>query len=177
MHQPIAQTIVQTIVQYPTRAQESQQEVIDALLTLSRKLQALLPDPSLSPLERIERLARVIPHSIQSSAEHLTARTKLTRMRIRLATLIPEPLTDDERIDRLLAKVHALVPEPTARLFEKLEKIGDRRLTDTGAVPYPNWNEEHLLWPHLMPRLPKDTAEEEEGIEGNDDEGKKDPWR
>jgi hypothetical protein len=137
-------------IAYPSIGEESQENVIHELLTLSQKLQDLLPDPSLSPLERVERLARVIPESIQNSSEHLTARKKLNQIRLRLAELLPKKNgSASEKIDFLVDKVHQLVPGETARLFEKLEKIGDCRMIDNGAVPFTGWNLESRFWPHL----------------------------
>ena len=139
-----------TIVSYPTRDHESQETVIRLLQEIALKLQNLLPDPALSPLERVERLARVIPDSIQQSAQHLTARQKLTHIRIRLAELVPDPGLDDSgKIDALVARVHGLVPDQVSRLFEKLEKIGDCRMVDNGSIPFEGWTLAHRYWPHL----------------------------
>lgn len=138
------------IIQYPSLKDESQEAVIKELMQLSGTLQDLLPDSSLSPLERVERLARVVPESIQNSSEHLTARKKLNQIRLRLAELVPhEDLTALEKIERLVQKVHELVPGPSERLFEKLEKIGDCRLIDNGSVPFSGWTLGHRYWPHL----------------------------
>lgn len=137
-------------IQYPRIADEPQDSVHKELEHLSLKLQALLPDPSLSPLERVERLARVISESIQDSSQHLTARKKLNQIRLRLADLVPDPsLNSEGRIDFLVQKTHDLVPGPAQKLFEKLEKIGDRRMIDNGSVPFPGWTLEERFWPHL----------------------------
>jgi len=139
-----------TIVSYPTRDHESQEAVIQLLQEISLKLQTLLPDPALSPLERVERLARVIPESIQHSAQHLTARQKMTHLRLRLAELVPDPDLDEHgKIDALVAKVHTLVPGQASRLFEKLEKMGDCRMVDNGSIPFEGWTLAHRYWPHL----------------------------
>ncbi len=154
---------------YPKKGEEPQETVCQELIRLSLKLQELLPDPSLSPLERVERLGRVIPESIQVSAHHLTARTKLNQIRLRLADLVPDPTLDtDARIDFLVQKTHQLVPEKARRLFEKLEKIGDCRLIDNGAVPFPDWTPADRFWPHLKTQtttpLPASSVSREEII-------------
>ncbi len=111
---------------------ESFEDVCKNLSALSNYLIELLPDPSLSPDERIERLARVVPDSTLVSVHHRTARTKLKAIRARLQELVPgEGLTDMERIEFLVNKVHTLVPGDQ-RLFLKLEAIGDYRGSDMG---------------------------------------------
>lgn len=67
---------------------------------ISKKLFEILPDYSLGPEERIERLARVIPESILESKNMLTARTKLNNITTKLNALIPDSnLTELEKID------------------------------------------------------------------------------
>ena len=65
-------------------------EICDELKTISIKLQKLLPDPSIGPEERIERLARVIPKSMLISNYHKTARAKLHYIHKRLSQLVPD---------------------------------------------------------------------------------------
>jgi hypothetical protein len=133
------------IIKYPGITEESQESVDSQLFRLSEKLQDLLPDPSLSPLERVERLGRVVPTSIQRSAQHLTARTKLNNIRLRLAELVPiEAMSAEEKIDILVEIIEELVPIKTDRLFERLELMGDNRLRDNGSVPFPGWDKSYL---------------------------------
>jgi hypothetical protein len=118
---------------YRVEHEESFEEVCRELVALCEKLIALLPDVTLSPDERIERLARVVPTSTLLSAHHQTARTKLRRLRERLRELVPVPsLTSLERVDYLVARVHELVPGDEPRLFKKLERLGDHRGSDMG---------------------------------------------
>ena len=138
------------IIKYPGIPEENQEEVDSQLFELSKKLQKLLPDPSLSPLERVERLGRVVPTSIQRSAQHLTARTKLNNIRLRLAELVPnENMSAEEKIDALVEIIDELVPIKTDRLFEKLEIMGDNRLRDNGSVPFPGWDNSYLDFENL----------------------------
>lgn len=107
-------------------------QVTKKLEDISKKLFELLPDYSLGPEERIERLARVIPESVLESKNMLTARTKLNNITTKLNTLIPNSeLTDLEKIDKLVEIVNLLEPGDE-KLIEKLEKIDDFRRTDIG---------------------------------------------
>lgn len=117
----------------PTANEETFDQVREELLKVSSKLLELLPDPSLSPMERLERLARVIPKSTMLSEHHKTGRSKLNELRYRLAELVPdESLSSSEKIDFLVKRIHELVPEDLPRLYYKLEKLGDQRRSDIG---------------------------------------------
>jgi len=121
---------------YRRKYDEPFEDVVAELSTLSVALLRLLPDPSLSPDERLERLARVVPHSQMVSAHRRTARAKLRDLRTRLAELVPDAgLSSAERLQHLIDTVDALVPGD-ARLIQKLERIGDNRTTDTGLAPW-----------------------------------------
>ena len=107
-------------------------KVTEKLQGISKKLFELLPDYSLGPEERIERLARVIPESILESKNMLTARTKLNNITMKLNYLIPDPeLTEMEKIDKLVEIINLLEPGEE-KLIKKLEKIDDFRRTDIG---------------------------------------------
>lgn len=107
--------------------------ICEELMAISRRLQDLLPDPTLSPEERIERLGRVAPHSVVKSENMKTARTKLNALRLRLSELVPaSELTALEKIEFLVKEANRLVPEETSKFFLKLEKIGDDRISDIG---------------------------------------------
>lgn len=113
--------------------EEPFEKICEELLAVSLKLQELLPDPSLSPDERLERLARVVPGSVLISANHRTGRSKLNALRFRLAELVPNlEMSSIEKIKWLEARVHELVPENTEKIFKKLEKLGDQRRSDNG---------------------------------------------
>lgn len=118
---------------YQCKFDEPFETVCKELKALSEKLQELLPDPSLSPDERLERLARVIPDSILASAHHQTARMKLKRLRNRLTELVPDrSMSSLQKVDFLIHRVHELVPGDEPRLFKKLEALGDHRVSDLG---------------------------------------------
>lgn len=120
----------QWIAQYD----ESFDEVCRNLKDISLTLQEWLPDPSIGPEERLERLARVIPHSILCSENRLNARTKLNRLRRRLIELVPHIEGDKERLQYLYDCVNERIPGNQS-LIEKLEQIKDFRGTDTGLSP------------------------------------------
>jgi hypothetical protein len=142
------------LVNLPSIKEESQEDVFKNLESISKLLIALLPDTTLSPLERIERLARVIPDSIQSAEQHLTARTKLKNIRIRLAELVNDSdMSEIDKINYLVAKTNELVPGESGKLFNKLEKIGDNRMRSNGGVPFSGWNKNYLDFNHLIQTL------------------------
>lgn len=123
--------------------QLNQEDVESELIRVSILLRDLLPDPSLGPMERIERLARVVEGSIQIGNFHRTARMKLKEIDERLNELVPDKeMTNIERVEYLVAQVNRLVPEKTDRLCQKLQYIGDRRLRDNGSIASPNWSPE-----------------------------------
>lgn len=116
--------------EYRFKAEEPFEDVVEELVTLSVRLLTLLPDPSLSPNERLERLARVVPHSQMHSAHRRTARSKLTELRRRLEDLVPDDgLSSVERLEWLISRVEELVPGDGSTI-SKLEKLGDFRSTD-----------------------------------------------
>jgi hypothetical protein len=113
--------------------EQSFDDVCRELMGLCRRLAELLPDPTLSPEERIERLGRVAPHSLVKSENAKTARTKLNALKLRLTELVPSrKLSALQKLEFLVKQTHHLVPEEMPRFFMKLEKIGDHRGTDTG---------------------------------------------
>jgi hypothetical protein len=107
-------------------------EVYSRLRELSLRLRDELPDPSIGPEERLERIARVVPDSIRVSSNLLTGYTKLMRLRARLDELVPGPMEDVEKLEILLSRIHELVPGDM-RLIEKLETMHDFRYSDTGT--------------------------------------------
>lgn len=111
------------------------EDVVDELTGLSLRLLKLLPDPSIGPSERLERLARVVPSSQLHSAHRRTARSKLTELRRRLEELVPDPsLTSAQRLEWLISRLDELVPGDGTTI-SKLETIGDYRTTDAGVAP------------------------------------------
>ncbi|GIH98190.1 hypothetical protein [Planobispora takensis] len=121
---------------YVPPQQENHFDVVNELVRLSVKLLANLPDPSLGPDERLERIARVVPTSQLQSAHRRSARNKLVQLRRRLDELVPdEGMTSEEKLDLLIARVHELVPGD-APFIVKLETMGDFRATDIGLSPH-----------------------------------------
>jgi len=93
-----------------------------------------LPDPSLGPDERLERLARVVPQSLLVSKNRLNARTKLLALRQRLDELVPGDGSSVDKLHELRRRLDVLVPG-NDRVIEKLETLGDFRGADTGVSP------------------------------------------
>ncbi len=120
---------------YEPQYDESFEDVKKHLIGLSQRLYELLPDITLSPDERLERIARIIPTSILISDNYKTGRVKLRRLRNRLDELVPNNEMDYyEKLEYLVNRVNELVPEDIL-FFKKLEKIGDKRKSDIGR----NW--------------------------------------
>ncbi|MFD5425636.1 hypothetical protein [Streptomyces sp. NPDC127084] len=112
------------------------EDVVEELTDLSVRLIHLLPDPSLSPDERLERLARVVPSSQLITANRRTARSKLYALRGRLDQLVPNSeMTSREKLQWLVDRLHELVPDEGLRPIQRLERIGDYRSTDVGVSP------------------------------------------
>ena len=115
---------------------DSFENICSELKAISLRLQELLPDQSIGPEERIERIARVVSASIQKSQYHLSARSKLQIIRNRLLELTPFIEGDSmKRLEFLIQKINSTVPDSSEinlSFFEKLEKIGDFRIADNG---------------------------------------------
>jgi hypothetical protein len=120
---------------YVPAEQEAYLDVVGELVRLSVKLLGNLPDPSLGPDERLERIARVVPTSQLQSAHRRSARNKLVALRRRLDELVPGDMTSEEKLDTLIARVHDLVPGDMP-FIAKLETMGDFRATDIGLSPH-----------------------------------------
>jgi hypothetical protein len=108
---------------------------------ISSKLYFLLPDPSLSPLERIERLSRVLEDT-DPNLEHLqSAYDKVKAIEERLNSLIPDKdMSSMDKINFMLEKLHKLVPGE-AKIVQKLEYLGDPRVPKEAGVDLsPNLN-------------------------------------
>lgn len=120
---------------YKQEFDEPFDKIASELTDLSVRLIELLPDPSLSPDERLERLARVVPSSQLVTANRRTARSKLTTIRRRLDELVPgADLDSREKLEQVVERLDELVPG-TSSPIEKLERPGDFRVTDIGVSP------------------------------------------
>lgn len=120
---------------YQNTAHEPHDDVVRQLTAVSIRLIELLPDPSLSPDERIERLSRVIPTSQLQAAGRRSARNKLVAIRRRLDELVPQFSGDPlAQVQFMVDRLEELVPE-AGTTFQKLEAMGDYRATDIGVSP------------------------------------------
>lgn len=118
--------------EYTKKLDPDFKDIKDELEEISKLLFSLLPDYSIGPEERVERLARVIPESILESKNMLTGRKKLSNITKRLNELIPdENLSNIVKINMLVDIINKLEPDGET-LIEKLEKIDDFRRTDIG---------------------------------------------
>lgn len=111
------------------------EETVRELMAVSVRLLTLMPDPSLGPDERIERISRVIPSSQLQSAHRRSARNKLVTIRRRLDDLVPHLAgKPSAQVEYMVERVHQLV-DGDQKFIEKLEAIGDLRATDIGVSP------------------------------------------
>jgi len=121
--------------EYIPRFDESFVEAAQELIDISVFLINLSPDPTLSPEERLERLARVVPTSEIATNYRKSVRNKLRPIKARLDQLVPglagQPMA---QLQHLVGRVDDLVPG-TLTPTEKLERIGDYRNTDIGVSP------------------------------------------
>lgn len=129
-YEKIKVNATRTIAIFDSTYEESYEE----LLVLSRRMLELLPDPSIGPAERLERIARIVPESMRYSDYTKTARTKLNYLKQRLEELVPEEgETSMDKLEILVDRINKKFPElSNERLFVKLEKMGDNRISDIG---------------------------------------------
>src|SRR5439155_379035 len=86
------------------------QEATAELASISAKLNTLLPDHSLSPSERLERLARVIEGREPNLAHLQPATVKVALLKDRLDQLVPGRMSPEQKIDTLIQRLNQLVP-------------------------------------------------------------------
>jgi predicted nuclease with TOPRIM domain len=99
------------------------------LKAISETLFELLPDKSLSPFERLERLGRVAEPREPLLEELQPAHVKLKRLKARINELVPGEGSFHEKLVALEMKLEELVGDDlaTETTIKKLEKIGDPR--------------------------------------------------
>ena len=108
---------------------EENEKAAAKLSFLSEKLYDLLPDQSLSPDERLERLARVASHTRPQLENLESAADKLKRLQLRLNELVPgDELTLEQKINHLVSILNEQVPYDGMSVISKLEYLGDPRL-------------------------------------------------
>lgn len=104
------------------------------LARISQALAALLPDSSLSPDERLERLARVVQDRIPQQENLQSALYKVHKLKRRLDELVPDDnLSPVEKINRLEQLARDCTTQgkqggsvTTAQETDKFEKILER---------------------------------------------------
>ena len=96
---------------------------------LSAALFELLPDKSLSPLERIERLSRSVENRQPDLNQLKPATKKLQELKDRINLLVEGEGSAHEKVMKMLNKLDDMVSDEQAKLpvIKKLELLGDPR--------------------------------------------------
>ena len=97
------------------------------LAALSERLALLLPDPSLSPLERLERLARVVQDRVPHSDQLQPALEKVSKLKTRLDELVPGRMSAEDKIITLAKMAYEKAGGDKMTCVEALERMGDPR--------------------------------------------------
>ncbi len=111
----------------PELTQEQNAAAAHELKMLSDALFELLPDKSLSPMERVERMARVV-EAREPKPEHLkSAAEKLAELKLRINELVPGEHSHFDKLLGMQIRLNSLVGLERANLsaIQKLEIIGD----------------------------------------------------
>ncbi|MEZ5421760.1 MAG: hypothetical protein R2682_01530 [Pyrinomonadaceae bacterium] len=103
------------------------QEAAIRLASISERLATLLPDPSLSPDERLERLARVVQDRIPQREHLQPAVAKVAKLTNRLDELVPGDMSAEEKIAVLANRASELCNDESKSCVEALELLGDKR--------------------------------------------------
>jgi len=127
-----AQTLTQRLdhmVPDPQMPTAVNQKAAAELAAISEKLFELLPDPSLSPLERLERLGRVVEQREPDMGQLLPAHEKVTALRERLDQMLPGDGASIEKIEKLVEILGDVAPKDLkgASPIRMLEALGDPR--------------------------------------------------
>jgi hypothetical protein len=109
----------------PKLSSAQNQAAATELTSISTKLHTLLPDNSLSPEERLERLARVVASRTPDQTKLVSASTKVAALKARLDQLVPGNMSLEDKIDHLISLATQAVPDPSLSVVKKLEKLGD----------------------------------------------------
>lgn len=109
-------------------ASENQKAASD-LGALSAKLSWHIPDQSLSPLERLERLARAVEDRKPDLAQLQSAAKKLKALNTRIDELVPGDMSYEKKLDTLIQKLDDKVgvSQRALQTTDKLELLGDSR--------------------------------------------------
>ena len=110
-------------------ARSINQKAAADLAALSAKLFGHVPDHSLSPLERLERLGRAADNAAPDLAQLQPATKKLAALKARIDELIPGDATHEKKIEVLLAQLDTKVGQNQLAFHttDKLELLGDPR--------------------------------------------------
>jgi hypothetical protein len=113
----------------PKISAAANQKATADLASVSSKLNALLPDASLSPFEKLERLARVVEDREPDLTHLQPAVAKVAQLKERLDQLVPGNMSSEQKIDSLIEKLNAMVPPDVQHnlAMHKLELLGDPR--------------------------------------------------
>ncbi|BAP15497.1 hypothetical protein AS19_26460 [Alcanivorax sp. NBRC 101098] len=127
-----AQSLTQRLdhmVPDPKISAAENQKAAAELAALSGKLFGHVPDQSLSPLERLERLARGIDERKPNKKQLEPAVKKLQELKQRIDELVDGDLSHEKKIDVILEKLDEKVGSSQKALHttDKLELLGDPR--------------------------------------------------
>lgn len=113
----------------PALTNAANQKAAADLASLAAKLFWHVPDPSLSPLERLERLARAADRVKPDLSQLQSASKKVAALRKRIDRLVPGRLSPERKIEQLVKKLDRKVGRSQAHLptADKLELLGDPR--------------------------------------------------
>ena len=112
----------------PKASLAKNQESAAELAAISAKLYTLLPDPSLSPLERIERLRRVVDQVEPDMDQLQSAIKKVEVINSRLNMFVSdENMSALQKIDVLVSKVDKCFEGKMCGFGAKIEMLGDPR--------------------------------------------------
>lgn len=113
----------------PKLSPAENQQASAELASLSAKLHRLLPDESLSPFERLERLGRAVENRKPDLTQLQPAATKVAELKARINELIPGDATPERKLDDIVGKLDEMVSKEQRQFstISKLELLGDPR--------------------------------------------------
>ena len=113
----------------PEISAAANQNAAAELAGISEKLYELLPDPSLSPLERLERLGRVIEKRDPDLEQLKPAHIKVAELKKRLDQLLPGGEGALAKVANLVSILNDVAPKDVAGAspIRMLEALGDPR--------------------------------------------------
>jgi hypothetical protein len=103
---------LETGVKDPTLSAAENARAVAELKAISARLAAIIPDPSLSVEQRVERLARAVESATPNWDMIEPASHVLARLKPRIDALVPgTELTSEAKIDKLGELFRALFPQ------------------------------------------------------------------